>query len=134
MSTTPFAKLPTGGGKYFKPNEYKQAAGFLLEPTFFEPQVAGKFGPKDILTADITVFDQDYGVQEVLEGAKIEASVLVRDLKNIIGQMTVAKLDQVPTSAGNPAWVWRPLSPAAEEKIAAYVQGRNTGFDDLLDD
>jgi hypothetical protein len=132
MST--FAKLPQGGGKFFKPAEYQQAAAFLLEPTHFEPQVAGKFGPKDILTADITVFDRDNEVQEVLQGAKIEASVLVRDLKGILGQMTVAKLDQVPTSAGNPAWVWRPVSPAVESKIAEYVEGRNSDFDNLLND
>lgn len=134
MTSTTFAKLPTGGGKFFKPAEYSQAAGFLLEPTRFDPQVEGKYGPKDILTADITVFGQNHGVEEVLEGAKIEAGVLVRDLKNILGQMTVARLDQVPTTKGNPAWVWRPVSPALEEKIAAYVQGRNSDFDDLLDD
>ena len=132
MST--FAKLPQGGGKFFKPAEYQQASAFLLEPTHFEPQVQGKFGPKDVLTADITVFGRDNEVQEVLQGAKIEASVLVRDLKGIIGQMTVAKLDQVPTSNGNPAWVWRPVSPAVEAKIAEYVEGRNSDFDDLLSD
>ena len=132
MST--FAKLPQGGGKFFKPAEYQQAAAFLLEPTHFEPQVNSTYGPKDILTADITVFDGDLQAQEILQGAKIDKSVLVRDLKGIIGQMTVAKLDQVPTKNGNPAWVWRPVSPAVEAKIAEYVEGRNSDFDDLLND
>ena len=53
--------------------------------------------------------------------------MLAADLEVMVGKATVAKLAQAKsTTAGNkPAWVWREVDAATQEKVVAYATKRD---------
>ena len=123
-------QVPSGGGAFFKPEQTKEAVAILVEVRRFQSQRPGNYGPKDTIYADLTVFKDaaalDGGTPDIIAGAIIQSTILVRDLETMVGKAVVAKLAQAKSSvAGNkPAWVWRPVDAPVQEKVVAYATKR----------
>ncbi|MEU2111502.1 hypothetical protein [Streptomyces sp. NPDC019507] len=128
--------IPTVGGGWFKPAEVKDAVAFLIEVHEYEDQRPTPNGPKDSALCDVSVFPTmaavDAGTPEVTKGQRIEQTLLARDLKRVLGNGTIVRLEQVPPKrpGQHPAWVWRPVSdPAVRDKILAYVNARQAAIE-----
>lgn len=125
-----FITQTNGGGGFFKPADYAGAQAFLIEPKKFREGVAGKFGPRDMVDADVTVFTSaaelngDADPVELL-GTSIEPKGLVSDLKDIIGKAAIFKLStKVSKTYGKEFYVWQPVDPAVQGKVADYAKKR----------
>ena len=134
-----FVKIPSGGsGEYIKAAEV-EGRTLLVEPKGFIPQQENPFEPgkyRDVGVADVTVFSNDFKVENVLESAKFTNSVLANTVGDVYkgsgdGAMFVGV---VTKPAGKRYYNFSSVSPAVEEKIAEYVASRNADFDALLDD
>jgi len=133
-----FAKIPSGGGDFFKPAD---AEGFtlLVEPKHFFPQQNHPFNPgefRDEATADVTLFDSNFKAVNVLEEAKFTNGVLANTIGDLLkqggqGQMFVATVGK---PNGKRYWKFFGVSDSVEEKVAKYVETRNAEFDALLED
>ena len=127
--------LPTSGG-FFKPTEeMKEYAAFLLEVRDFEEQRPGAYGPKDSALVDVTVFKSENALNarqpdEIQFGVRVEQTVLARDLKAVRGGATVVTLAQIPSTkpGQRPAWVWKPVSQAVKQAVAAYATEREAAI------
>lgn len=132
------------GGVFFKPKDYVEATALLIEPSAFQSQVPGRFGPKDQITADVTVFKDAAALSsgtpsEVLKGARISSSAdgaLTRDLKDRLGKAVIVYLDKVPSKqpGGNDAWVWRNVDGATKAAVVAYGQAREAALQAAMAD
>lgn len=116
------------GGSFFNPDEAKDAVAILLEVKAYDEQVpGGQYGPRDRVTADVTVFptaaDIASGNATIIKGAYINQTYLCRDLKPVVGKAAVQKLDKTPTK-GNPAWVWRDVDATTLQAVAGYLEKR----------
>lgn len=116
------------GGSFFNPDENKDAVAILLEVKSFDAQVGGgQYGPRDRVTADVTIFDTAAdiasGNAKIIKGVYINQTYLARDLKPVVGKAAVQKLDKTPTK-GNPAWVWRDVDASVLQAVAAYLEKR----------
>jgi len=124
-------KIPGGGGAFFKPANYVDAVAILIEVRRFQSQRPGNFGPKDTIYADLSIFKDeaalDAGTPEFVSNGIVEATVLVRDLEVMVGKATIAKLAQAKsaTPGNKPAWVWREVESAVQEKVVAYATARD---------
>lgn len=121
----------TSGGQFFKPEEQKDAIAILVEVRRFAPQVPSKFGPKDTIYADLTVFgsqsDLDAGKPSAeFKNAEIQQTVLVKNLQGVgEGNATIAKLTKLPPKNGNqPAWAWANVSGDTKDRVLAYGNAR----------
>lgn len=133
-----FAKVPSGGGDFFKPAD---AEGFtlLIEPKRFLPQQPHPFEPgeyRDEAVADVTFFDANFKAVNVVQGAKFTNGVLANTVGDVLkdnGQdaMFVATVGK---PAGKRYWRFNGVSDAVEQKVAKYVEERNSDFDNLIDD
>lgn len=125
---TQFADIPQQGG-FFKPADHLGAVAILLEVQGFQAQAPSKYGPKDSVTAEITVFktqtDLDSGNATELGSVAIQYKGLTRGFEGLVGKATIAALGQAPTQSGQDAWVWRQVGSAASGKVAEYVQKRD---------
>lgn len=121
----------TTGGAFFKAAEHLEAEVILFEPTRLERQVPGsRFGPKDIVTANITVFHNDAEPQ-VFAGAKVDGKALVSDLEGYIDQQIAARVVVVPnTNGGKDFPVLRQATPQAEAKVEKYLAERDAAMAD----
>jgi hypothetical protein len=126
-----------GNGAFFKAADHKGALAILARPTGFRPDVpTPKFGPKDEITADLTIFkteaDFDYanGSAEVLEGAKLQQTALVKNLHKYVGKAVVVVLNQIPTDKGNPAWVFDPADGETVAKVKGWIAAREAELAD----
>lgn len=121
----------SGGGDFITPADYKDAKAILIEPTKILRNQPGKFGARDILVADVTVFktkDSLDGLEEplVIQAGKITASVIVKDHEDKVGkEATINKFVAMPNNKGvHPIWVTRPVDQAVFERVVAYVTKR----------
>lgn len=121
--------VQTSGG-FFKPEDYKDAVAILVEVNRFEHQRPGKFGPKDTIHADVSVFnsaaDVEAGKPVILKGTLIQTTILARDLTGLVGSATIVRLDKAKsTTAGRQdAWVWRPVDADVKAKVIEYAEKR----------
>lgn len=131
-----FDKPERGGvtGKFFKPKEWKDAAAMLIEPTSYRADVEGKYGKRDILTVEMTVFSED-GSHKTLETQAITNNPLINDLKGGVGgRKYLQKLGQTTTKKGHEIWVWEDVTDEKVVKAAeAYVTQRDSDLDDAPD-
>jgi hypothetical protein len=128
------------GNTFFKPDQYLGTPAILVEVKQFQSQVpTAKYGPKDTIIADLTIFTTDAelanGAPTVIKGAQIQQQYLVRDLQAIVGSATIVKLSQSkPKTAGQrPAWVWGLASPQHREQVLDYVNKREAEVQAALD-
>lgn len=134
-----FGDIATGGS-YFKGDDYNHAVALLIEPTNLERQVPTNYGPKDTITADITVFgseeeiDNDGG--QLNEGVKIQQIDLAKKLAHLVGGATVVTVEKLEKSAKLPngAWVWRTVPADIKGKVIAYAERREAAGEDVLGD
>lgn len=131
----------SSNGGWFKPEAHKDAVAILIEVRDWQAQVPGNYGPKDTAFCDITIFDTQSELDEgkpssVNENTRVEATVLARDLKPLVGGACVVTLDQVPVkkAGANPAWVWVKASGAVVEKVVAYANARDAAVEAALAD
>ena len=131
----------TAGGDFLKPADHQNAMAILLEPTKILRDQPGKFGSRDILVADVTVFktkDTVEGTEAplVLQAQKITGKVLVEDHEDKVGkEATVGRFVALPNSKGtHPIWAIRPVDQAVFERVAAYVAAREKALTEAMDD
>lgn len=135
-----FADIPNQSGGWLKPAEHKEAVAILVEVKSFERQRPTPHGPKDSVLANLSVFnsqtDLDAGTPAISEGVRIEQTVLARDLSGLINQATIVTLAQVPskTPGSNPAWVWRQVDRATQQKVVAYATAREAALQAAMSD
>ena len=105
--------------------ELKNHLGDLLmiEAISHETGIKTKFGEKDAVKADVTVF-RNGGEPEVLKGTLLFQSRLIAATKNSIGKPVLGRVGQVPTDKGNPAWILTDASPADKQTAGAYFTNR----------
>ena len=124
-----FVDIPQVGG-FFKPADYGDAVAVVVEPKRLERQAPSKFGPRDIMHADVTVFrsqaDVEAGSPTELPGTQITGAALVRDLEPLVGNATVVTLEKKPGSQGrSDFWVWSSLvAPGAKKAAVDFVTAR----------
>lgn len=123
----PLSKLPTRGS-FAKMADLAAAEVILFEPTGFAAQVPTKFGPKDEITVALTIFKDLKSEPEVLVDAKLQSSVLVKDLRTLIGQQVAATVAKVQ---GDTAafWVLREASAEAEAHVEKYLAERDAALE-----
>lgn len=116
------------GGEFFKPDAYESAEVILAEVTRFDAQVpGGQYGPKDIVTADLTIFATAADIASdkatILKGAKINQTYLAADLQGVVGAAAVVKLGKTKSGKG---WNWRDIhDDAVMNALGAYVDRRD---------
>jgi hypothetical protein len=131
------ASFSSGPGEFFKPATYKDAIAILAQPTGFRPDVpTPKFGPKDEVTATLTVFkseaDFDYanGSAVTVENSKIQQTALAKSLRDYVGKAIVVRLDQFDSGKGNPAWVFESVDKEVQDKVVAWIKAREAELED----
>ncbi|MCG8926669.1 hypothetical protein [Lentzea sp. CC55] len=135
-----FADIPNQSGGWLKPAELQGAVAILVEVKSFERQRPTPHGPKDSALVDISAFmspaDLDNGEPEIQQGVRVEQTVLARDLGQLVGQATVVTLAQVPskTPGSKPAWVWRQVDRASQQKVVAYATKREAALQAAMSD
>lgn len=130
------AGLSNGG--FFKPKEHQSAAVILFEPKGVRRGIQTKFGPKDYVDGDFTIFltaDElkSGSPSTVMEGATCEGNI-ARSLEGLVGRATVGKLGQKDTGKGNPAWTIDQVDPKLIPQIKEYVQKREQEKQDSVPD
>lgn len=134
------AQLPSNNGTFFKPDEYVSAVALLIEPKRLEEQRPGsKYGPKDTIHADITVFatqaDLDAGKPtDVLKGAMIQQTYLVQDIVELVGKATVSTPIKKTFKSGSTGWVWQGVTAEIIGKVGQYGAARNAAVEADMDD
>jgi hypothetical protein len=133
------AALPQSGGTFFKPEDHKNDIAILIEPKRLEADRPSKFGAKDAIHADLTVFktqaDLDAGTpSEVLKGCIIQSVYLVSDITALIGKATVSVPLKKQFKSGSSGWVWEAVAPEVVAKVAAYGTARDAAVAADMDD
>lgn len=126
-----FADVPTGGGQFFKPQDFDGKV-LLIETEDFKRDVPTGFGPKDEAVATITVFDSETATEpsEVNESMRVQQTALASTLAARVGQKMVVKLGKGSAKPGKQApWVFNTF-PAAYENVGAYVTKRDAALAD----
>ena len=122
----------TSGGSFVKMGTYSDAVAIIFEPRRVERDVEGRFGKRDILHADLTVFDKDAirgGKPLVVKGALITEKAFINAYEDEIGEQMIAKLMLKPnTNGGKDYWVPRGVDQAIFEKAEAYLEQRDAAF------
>ena len=125
-----FKDIPAQGGGWFKPAEHCDAVAMLVEVTGFERQRPTPNGPKDSALVTISVFptqaDLAAGKPVMLEGTRIEQTVLAADLAGLVGSATVVTVTQIPSKkpGQHPAWVWRTVDANVRGQVVAFATER----------
>ena len=129
-----------GGGGFLTPKDYETAKAILFEPTKLKKDQPGKFGIRDIVVADVTVFpsiDSLRGDADpiLLPGSSITATKVVEDLGDQIGGAVVGTFHFLPNSKGShPIAVIRQVDPAIFEMAAAYLEKRDAAVAAVIAD
>ena len=125
-----FATIPTSGN-FFKPTDHEGALAILVEPTAFRRDVPGQYGPKNEVTATLTIFNSETELDGATEptimiGDKFNQTILAGDLETLIGKATIVKLaKRAPKNPGQqPAWVWQTVTGEARDKVVAFAVAR----------
>ena len=131
----------SGGGDFLKPADYVGAKGILLEPTKILRDQPGKFGTRDILVADITIFNTKEtldGTEDpiYLQGVKITGAILVKDQEDRVGkEATVGKFAALPNPKGDkPIWAVRQVDQAVFDRIVAFLERREAALEATLNE
>ena len=128
------------GSGFFAAKDHLNALAVLVEPQRIEKDAPGKYGNRDIVTADITVFtdaSQLDGTVDPLEmlGAKVTGKALVRDLESFMGKAVIARLEMIKTDkAPNPFPVLKNVDPAIKKKVVEYATKREEARKKAADD
>ena len=131
----------SGGGDFLKPADHQGAKGVLLEPTKILRDQPGKYGTRDILVADITIFNTKEtldGTEDpiYLQGVKITGTILIKDQEDRVGkEATIGKFVALPNSKGDkPIWAIRPVDQAVFDRIVAYLEKREAALEATLNE
>lgn len=138
MSIT-FAEVPSGGNAWFKAPDHGDDFALLVEVKGWERQRPTPMGPKDSALCDVTVFATEADLaagkpSEILDSTRIEYTALARDLENLVGQATIATLEQVPSKkvGHKPAWVFRNPSNEIKLKVIEYATAREAALKEAV--
>jgi hypothetical protein len=135
------AKKDAIGGSlppFFRPENHAADLALIFEPQSVREGVPGKFGPRDHVRAKVTAFrtqaDLDKGVPHSEELVEINATVLARDLKELLenakatgdtAPALIAVLNHYqPKGGGNKSWVFRQPRDDDYDKAAAFYETR----------
>lgn len=125
-------KNTSSGGSFVKMSTYADAVAIIFEPKRVEKDVPGKFGNRDILNADLTIFDKqaiEGGKPEIVKGALITEKAFINAYEDEIGEQLVAALALKPnTRGGKDFFVPRGVDQAIFEKAEAYLDERTAAF------
>lgn len=129
MTQSPFTQL-NRGGEYVDAADHVADVAILFEPKQVLLNQQGKFGVRDVLVADVTIFATEESVEKrtpsnVFKGAKISATVLVNDLSEVIGGACVQVIRKESFKNGNSGYVLRDVAPEIEAAIGEYYIARN---------
>ena len=131
----------SGGGDFLKPADYVGAKGILLEPTKILRDQPGKYGPRDILVADVTIFNTKEtldGTEDpiYLQGVKITGAILIKDQEDRVGkEATVGKFAALPNPKGDkPIWAVRQVDQAVFDRIVAFLERREAALEATLNE
>ena len=131
----------SGGGDFLKPADYVGAKGILLEPTKILRDQPGKFGTRDILVADVTIFNTKEtldGTEDpiYLQGVKITGAILIKDQEDRVGkEATVGKFAALPNPKGDkPIWAVRQVDQAVFDRIVAFLERREAALEATLNE
>lgn len=127
---------------FFKPENYAADLALILEPRMVRENVPGAFGPKDQVTAHLTVFRNqaslDKGEPSSVGDVCINATILTRDLKRVYEDAAkdgdsrpavIAVLGRYkPKGGGNESWVFRAPRDDDYDKAVAYYNKREEGL------
>ena len=131
----------SGGGDFLKPADHQGAKGVLLEPTKILRDQPGKFGTRDILVADVTIFNTKEtldGTEDpiYLQGVKITGAILIKDQEDRVGkEATVGKFAALPNPKGDkPIWAVRQVDQAVFDRIVAFLERREAALEATLNE
>ena len=131
----------SGGGDFLKPADHQGAKGILLEPTKILRDQPGKFGTRDILVADVTIFNTKEtldGTEDpiYLQGVKITGAILIKDQEDRVGkEATVGKFAALPNPKGDkPIWAVRQVDQAVFDRIVAFLERREAALEATLNE
>lgn len=131
----------SGGGDFLKPADYVGAKGILLEPTKILRDQPGKFGTRDILVADVTIFNTKEALDGTedpiyLQGVKITGAILIKDQEDRVGkEATVGKFAALPNPKGDkPIWAVRQVDQAVFDRIVAFLERREAALEATLNE
>ena len=131
----------SGGGDFLKPADYVGAKGILLEPTKILRDQPGKFGTRDILVADVTIFNTKEtldGTEDpiYLQGVKVTGAILIKDQEDRVGkEATVGKFAALPNPKGDkPIWAVRQVDQAVFDRIVAFLEKREAALEATLNE
>ena len=131
----------SGGGDFLKPADYVGAKGILLEPTKILRDQPGKYGTRDILVADVTIFNTKEtldGTEDpiYLQGVKVTGAILIKDQEDRVGkEATVGKFAALPNPKGDkPIWAVRQVDQAVFDRIVAFLERREAALEATLNE
>ena len=131
----------SGGGDFLKPADYVGAKGVLLEPTKILRDQPGKYGTRDILVADVTIFNTKEtldGTEDpiYLQGVKVTGAILIKDQEDRVGkEATVGKFAALPNPKGDkPIWAVRQVDQAVFDRIVAFLERREAALEATLNE
>ena len=131
----------SGGGDFLKPADYVGAKGILLEPTKILRDQPGKYGIRDILVADVTIFNTKEtldGTEDpiYLQGVKVTGTILIKDQEDRVGkEATVGKFAALPNPKGDkPIWAVRQVDQAVFDRIVAFLERREAALEATLNE
>lgn len=127
-----------GGGEFVRERDVADAKAILFEPKRFEKDVpGGKFGPQDILTTDLTIFDGDAlkgdKAPEFIKNAKLVGAGVTREYGEGVGQQFVGRLVLTPSAKGNAFYAPKPVDDSVFDAVAAYLEQREAAVEAALE-
>lgn len=130
-------KNTTESGTFVKMGTYADSVAIIFEPKAIERGVPGNYGPRDILHADLTIFDKaaiEGGEPLVKKGALITEKGFTTAYADEIGEQMIARLVLRPhTKGGKDFFVPKAVDDAVFDAACAYLEQRDGKVKDLLD-
>lgn len=142
MALAPRESVGGSRAPFFEADKHVNDIALLIEYIDITPNVEGKFGPRDHLTARITQFRSknavDKGKPDMDEERTITVPPIVDELKKQYAKGIDSVIVQVekykPKGGGNDTFVIRPVDQATYDKVAAYYAARQEADAKALED
>lgn len=117
------------GGSFLKPKEYYTATAVLFEPRRLDKDVDSKFGRRDEIVGDFTIFETEEALEkgepsEVLKSAKCSNSMIVSSLAKVIDGAAAGVLRDVPTKNGSGPAIRDLAKDKHYDLIDKYIESR----------
>lgn len=132
--------LPKSGGTFADMPELGKAKALLIEPKRLEENRPGnKYGAKDTIHADVTVFGDLNSITtatptEVKPATMFQGSIMVRDLASAIDEAVIVTVAKETFTTGNSGWVMSEVDAEFQAKVVEYAEARDAAVEAAMDE